>query len=213
MMPKTAISRRLALAIGGLAVLAPRLAIALPVIGQPAPAFKAMDEIGRARSLSDFAGKIVVLEWTSSDCPYSHKHYDSGTMQALQAKAVKQGVVWLTVSSSAKGNEGYFTAKTARAWRAKVGSHATAVLLDSAGTVGRAYGARATPHLFVIDRAGRVVYMGGIDDRPYQDPESLKGAKPYVANALADLKAGRPVADPVSAPYGCAVRYGATASS
>ena len=203
----SAMSRRLALAIGGLAILAPRLAFALPAVGRPAPAFKALDETGRARSLADFAGKIVVLEWTSSDCPYSHKHYDSGTMQALQAKAVKAGVVWLTVSSSAPRNAGYFTTKTARAWRVKVGSHATAILLDSAGTVGRAYGARTTPHMFVIDRAGRVAYMGGIDDRPYQDPESLKGAKPYVANALADLQAGRPVADPVSAPYGCAVRY------
>ena len=203
----TAISRRLALAIGAVAVAAPRLAFALPVIGQPAPAFRAMDEAGKARSLADFKGKIVVLEWTSSDCPYSHKHYDSGTMQALQAKAVKDGVVWLTVSSSAPRMEGYFTAKAARAWRAKVGSHATAVLLDSPGVVGRAYGAKTTPHMFVINKNGRVAYMGGIDDRPYQDPESLKGAKPYVADALADLKAGRPVADPVSAPYGCAVRY------
>jgi len=203
----TAVSRRLALVIGALAVAAPHLAFALPVIGQPAPAFRAMDETGKARSLADFKGKVVVLEWTSSDCPYSHKHYDSGTMQALQAKAVKDGVVWLTVSSSAPRMEGYFTARTAKAWRAKVGSHATAVLLDSAGTVGRAYGAKTTPHMFVIDRAGRVAYMGGIDDRPYADPESLKGAKPYVANALADLKAGRPVAEPVSAPYGCIVRY------
>ena len=203
-----AVSRRLALLAAGLAVFAPGLAVALPRIGAPAPAFRAMDETGKARSMAEFAGKVVVLEWTSSDCPYSHKHYDSGTMQALQAKAVKDGVVWLTVSSSAKGNEGYFTAKAAKAWRAKVGSHATAILLDSPGTIGRAYGARTTPHMFILDRMGRVAYMGGIDDRPYQDPESLKGAKAYVANALADLKAGRAVADPVSAPYGCAVRYG-----
>ena len=201
------ITRRLALAMSGLAVAAPGLAFALPAIGRPAPAFRAMDEMGRARALGDFAGKVVVLEWTSSDCPYSHKHYDSGTMQALQARAVKDGVVWLTVSSSAPRMEGYFTAKAARAWRAKVGSRASAILLDGAGTIGRAYGARTTPHMFVIDKAGRVAYMGGIDDRPYQDPESLKGATPYVANALADLKAGRPVAEPVSAPYGCAVRY------
>jgi peroxiredoxin len=202
-----ALSRRLALVLGAAAILAPGLAFALPVIGEPAPAFQAKDADGRARSLSEFAGKIVVLEWTSSDCPYSGKHYGSGNMQGLQMKAVKDGVVWLTVSSSAPGREGYFTPKTARAWRAKVGSHATAILLDGDGVVGRAYGARATPHMFVIDRAGRVVYMGGIDDRPYADPESLKGAKNYVANALADLKAGRPVAEPVSAPYGCSVRY------
>jgi peroxiredoxin len=205
--PMTAVTRRLALAIGGLALAAPHLALALPAIGQPAPAFKATDENGHARALSDFPGKIVVLEWTSSECPYSHKHYDSGTMQALQRRAVKDGVVWLTVSSSAPRMEGYFTPRAARVWRTKVGSHATAILLDGSGAIGRAYGARTTPHMFVIDKAGRIVYMGGIDDRPYAAPESLKGAKPYVANALADLKAGRPVAEPVSPPYGCSVRY------
>jgi peroxiredoxin len=202
-------SRRVVLAAGALAALAPRLALANPVIGQPAPPFEAMDADGHRRSLSDFAGKIVVLEWTSSDCPYCGKHYGSGNMQALQKKAVKEGVVWLTVSSSAPGREGYFTPQLARAWRAKVHSNATAILLDGDGKIGRAYGARATPHMFVIDRAGRMAYMGGIDDRPYQDPASLKGAKNYVALALADLKAGRPVAIPVSAPYGCSVRYGA----
>jgi peroxiredoxin len=205
----TVLSRRLLLAAVALAACAPGLASAAPAIGQPAPAFQAMDADGHSRALSDFAGKVVVLEWTSSDCPYSGKHYGSGNMQRLQKKAVKDGVVWLTVSSSAPGREGYFTPEIARAWRAKVGSHATAILLDGDGRVGRAYGARATPHMFVIDRDGRLVYMGGIDDRPYVDPASLKGARNYVALALADLKAGRPVAEPVSAPYGCSVRYGA----
>jgi hypothetical protein len=129
-------SRRLLLALGSLALCAPGLAVAAPVLGAPAPAFQAMDADGHARALSDFAGKIVVLEWTSSECPYSGKHYGSGNMQALQKAAVKDGVVWLTVSSSAPDREGYFTAKTARAWRAKVGSHATAILLDGEGRVG-----------------------------------------------------------------------------
>lgn len=204
----TVLSRRLALlAVGALLCGAPGLALAAPVVGEPAPAFQARDADGRTRALSDFAGKIVVLEWTSSDCPYSHKHYDSHNMQDLQAKAVKDGVIWLTVSSSAPDREGYFTPKIARAWRAKVGSHATAILLDGDGKVGRAYNARVTPHMFVIDKTGRLAYMGGIDDRPYADPESLKGAKNYVTAALADLKAGRPVAQPVSSPYGCSVRY------
>lgn len=200
-------SRRLVLAAGAAVLWTPRPAFAAAALGEPAPAFQAMDQDGHSRSLSDFAGKVVVLEWTSSDCPYCGKHYGSGNMQALQKKAVKDGVVWLTVSSSAPGREGYFTPGTARAWRAKVGSHATAILLDGDGKIGRAYGARATPHMFVIDRTGRVAYMGGIDDRPYVDPASLKGAKNYVTAALADLKAGRPVAQPVSAPYGCSVRY------
>jgi peroxiredoxin len=182
-------------------------AVAAPQLGAPAPDFQAVDATGHSRALKDFEGKIVVLEWTSSDCPYSGKHYNSGTMQRLQKAAVNDGVVWLTVSSSAPGREGYFTPETARAWKAKVRSNATAILLDGDGRVGRAYGARATPHMFIIDRAGRLAYMGGIDDRPYADPESLKGAKPYVALALADLKAGRPVATPVTAPYGCSVRY------
>jgi peroxiredoxin len=183
-------------------------ALAAPQLGQPAPAFRVMDADGRARSLSDFTGKIVVLEWTNSGCPYCGKHYGSGTMQALQRKAVNDGVVWLTVASSAPDMEGYFTRAAAHAWKDKVRNAATAILLDGDGKLGRAYGAKNTPHMFVIDKAGRVAYMGGIDDRPYADFESLKGAKPYVALALADLKAGRPVATPVSQPYGCAVKYG-----
>jgi peroxiredoxin len=183
-------------------------AFAQPELGQPAPPFKAIDDQGHPRSLADFKGKTVVLEWTSSGCPYVGKHYGSGTMQALQKKETADGVVWLTISSSAPDMEGYFTAPTARAWAAKQHWGGTALLLDSAGKIGREYGAKNTPHMFVIDKTGKVAYMGGIDDRPYADPESLVGAKPYVALALADLKAGRPVATPVSQPYGCAVRYG-----
>ena len=201
------ISRRTLLALAvSLGMTAP--ALAAPELGKPAPPFKAMDDKGHARSLSDFAGKTVVLEWTSSGCPYVGKHYGSGTMQALQKSETADGVVWLTISSSAPQMEGYFTAPTARAWASKQHWSGTALLLDSAGKSGREYGAKNTPHMFVIDKAGKVAYMGGIDDRPYADPESLKGAKPYVALALADLKAGRPVATPVSQPYGCAVRYG-----
>jgi peroxiredoxin len=182
-------------------------ALALPQLGQPAPAFKATDAAGHERSLSEFAGKTVVLEWTNSGCPYVGKHYDSGTMQSLQKKETAEGVVWLTVSSSAPNTQGYFTGPTARSWAAKEHWGGTAILLDSAGKVGREYGAKNTPHMFIVDKAGKVAYMGGIDDRPYSDPESLKGAKPYVAMALADLKAGRPVATPVSQPYGCSVKY------
>jgi peroxiredoxin len=181
---------------------------AMPQIGAPAPDFQATDADGHARTLKDFAGKTVVLEWISSDCPYTAKHYDSGTMQRLQKAARRQGVVWLTLSSAAAGRADYFTPRAAQAWEAKVHGAPTAVLLDGDGRIGRAYGAKVTPHMFVIDRAGRLAYMGGIDDRPYADPSSLTGAKPYVALALADLKAGRPVAIPVTAPYGCSIRYG-----
>ncbi len=181
---------------------------AMPQIGAPAPDFQATDADGHARALKDFAGKTVVLEWVSSDCPYTAKHYDSGTMQRLQKAARRQGVVWLTLSSATAGRADYFTPRAAKAWEAKVHGAPTAVLLDGDGKIGRAYGAKVTPHMFVISGAGRLVYMGGIDDRPYADPSSLTGAKPYVALALADLKAGRPVAIPVTAPYGCSIRYG-----
>ena len=156
----------------GLAALAGPAA-ALPQLGQPAPAFTAKDDNGKTVSLSQFAGKTVVLEWTNSGCPYVGKHYNSGTMQALQKKETADGVVWLTVSSSAPDMQGYFTAKTAKAWAAKEHWAGTDLLLDSAGKIGRAYEAKNTPHMFVIDKAGKIAYMGGIDDRPYEDPESL----------------------------------------
>jgi hypothetical protein len=129
-------------------------------------------------------------------------------MQRLQAKARKDGVVWLTVITDAPGTSGYMNAEQVRAWMKKVHSHATAVLLDSDGRVARAYEAKTTPHMFIVDKTGKLVYMGGIDDRPYTDPASLKGAKNYVALALAELKAGRPIAEPVTRPYGCSVKYG-----
>lgn len=199
------LTRRLALALGLAALAAPVLAE--PVINAPAPAFTAKDEAGRARSLSDYRGKTVVLEWTSDACPYSHKHYDSGNMQRLQAAARKDGVVWLTVMTAPPTSAEYMTPAEIVRWKKKVTSHANAVLIDTDGTLARAYEAKTTPHMFVIDRAGRLVYMGGIDDRPYVDPASLKGAVNYVAAALADLKAHRPIAQPVTRPYGCSVKY------
>jgi peroxiredoxin len=185
-------------------------AFATPQLGAPAPAFRATDAAGRTRTLAEFKGKVVVLEWTSDACPFSHKHYDSHNMQRLQARARRDGVVWLTVMTAPKGSAGYMTDAQVRAWKRKVGSHATAVLLDRDATLAHAYGARTTPHMFIVDKAGRLVYMGGIDNRPYADPASLKGATNYVALALADLKAGRAVAQPVTRPYGCAVEYPVT---
>lgn len=183
-------------------------ALAAPAVGQPAPAFQAVDDDGRKRSLSEFKGQVVVLEWTNKGCPYVQKHYDSGNMQRLQKQATKDGAVWLTVISSAPDTQGHMTAPEAKAWKVKANAASTAVLLDPAGRVGRAYDARTTPHMYIVDPAGKLVYMGGIDDRPSSEPASLKGAKNYVAAALADLKAGRAVAQPVSRPYGCGVKYG-----
>ena len=181
---------------------------AAPTLGQPAPAFQALDAAGRTRSLSEFRGKTVVLEWTNNGCPYVQKHYNSGNMQSLQRQAAKDGVVWLTVISSAPGMQGYLTGPQARQWKGEVKAASADVLLDPKGTVGRAYEAKSTPHMFIVDKAGKLAYMGGIDDRPYSDPDSLKGATNYVAAALADIKAGRAVAQPATKPYGCSVKYG-----
>jgi peroxiredoxin len=201
------LDRRIVLAAALGAVLAGP-AFAAPTLGEPAPAFQAVDAAGRTRSLSEFAGRTVVLEWTNNGCPYVQKHYGSGNMQRLQKQATHAGVIWLTIISSAPGMQGYLTPSEAKAWKRKAYAASTDLLLDPEGRIGRAYEAKATPHMFIIDKAGKVAYMGGIDDRPYADPASLKGAKNYVAAALADLKAGRPVAVAVSKPYGCSVKYG-----
>ncbi len=199
-------TRSLALA-AGLAVAFSAPAFAAPVIGQPAPAFIVKDGDGKTRSLSEFKGKTVVLEWTNAGCPYVQKHYNSGNMQALQKGAAKDGVVWLTLVSSAPGKQGYVSPAEARTWKTSSGAGSTALLLDPSGQVGKAYDARTTPHMYVVDKTGKLVYMGGIDDKPTADPSSLKGAKNYVTAALSDVKAGRAVATPVSKPYGCSVKY------
>ena len=183
-------------------------ALAAPAIGQPAPAFTIKDGAGKTRSLAEFKGQTVVLEWTNAGCPYVQKHYESGNMQGLQKAATQDGVVWLTLISSAPGKQGYVSSDEAKTWRTATGAGATALLLDPAGRVGRTYQAKVTPHMYVVNAAGTLVYMGGIDDKPSADPASLKGAKNYVAAALADLSAGRPVANTVSRPYGCTIKYG-----
>jgi len=183
-------------------------AVAAPAVGQPAPAFTAVDASGKTRSLSEYKGRTVVLEWTNEGCPYVRKHYDSGNMQSLQREATKDGVAWLTIVSSAPGTQGYLTQATAKTWKAKERAAPTDVLLDPKGVVGRAYDAKTTPHMYVIDRTGKLAYMGGIDDQPSSDPDSLKGARNYVVAALADVKAGRAVAQSVTRPYGCSVKYG-----
>jgi hypothetical protein len=201
------LDRRTAIALfAASAVAAP--AFAAPTVGQPAPAFQAVDAAGKTRSLSEFKGKTVVLEWTNEGCPYVRKHYDSGNMQGLQKSATADGAVWLTVVSSAPGMQGYLAPADVKTWKAREKAAPTDVLLDPKGVVGRAYEAKTTPHMYVIDKSGKLVYMGGIDDKPSSDPASLKGAKNYVIAALADVKAGRPVAQATTRPYGCSVKYG-----
>ena len=201
------LDRRVLIASLAAALAAPTLASAAPTLGQAAPAFTAVDADGRTRSLADFRGRTVVLEWTNQGCPYVQKHYNSGNMQGLQKQATADGTVWLTIISSAPGFQGHLTGPQAKAWKAKARVASTGVLLDPKGTVGRAYQAKVTPHMYVIDKAGKLVYMGGIDDKASSDPESLKTARNYVTAALADVKAGRPVAQAATRPYGCSVKY------
>lgn len=196
------ITRRLVAAGLPLTALVPTLAHA-----RPAPDFTAIDADGKPRSLSEFRGKTVVLEWVNEGCPYVKKHY-SGNMQGLQQAARADGVVWLTIASSAPGKQGYFPdGAAARTWADSKGAKPTAVLLDSDNKVATLYKAKTTPHMFVIDKTGAVVYEGAIDDTPTSKVEDLKTAKNLVAAALSDVKAGRKVATPFAAPYGCAVKY------
>ncbi|HUL77994.1 MAG TPA: thioredoxin family protein [Vicinamibacteria bacterium] len=187
------------------AVTAPALAQA--VVGQPAPPFSLVDSDGRTRSLADFAGKVVVLEWWNYECPFVGKHYGSGNMQKLQREWTAKGVVWLTVSSSAAGKQGHVDGAKANALMKERSGAPTAVLLDHDGKVGRAYGAKTTPHMFVIDPAGRLVYAGGIDDKPSTDRADISTARNYVVAALTEVLAGKPVTTPSSQPYGCGVKY------
>ena len=177
-------------------------------LGAPAPNFTLVDSNGNSVSLADFKGKTVVLEWTNHECPYVRKHYGGNAMQTLQKKWTGQGVVWLTVISSQPGSQGYVTAEQANKLTADRNAAPSAVLFDTKGDVGRTYGAQVTPHMYVITGAGTLVYMGGIDDKASSDPSSLKGAKNYVTAALADVKAGRAVAQAATRPYGCSVKYG-----
>lgn len=178
---------------------------AAPELGKPAPDFTLSDQSGKPVKLSDSKGKLVVLEWFNEGCPFVQKHYGSRNMQGLQKKYGAKGVVWYTVVSSKEGKQGHLTPADA-ADRLKA-MNSKAILLDGKGEVGRLYGAKTTPHMFVVDKKGTLIYMGGIDDNPSADPEDVKTAKNYVAAALDEALAGKPVSAPSSRPYGCSVKY------
>jgi AhpC/TSA family protein len=176
-------------------------------INAPAPDFSATDSYGKTRTLSAYKGKIVVLEWTNNGCPFVGKHYGSGNMQSLQKKYTGQGVVWLTVVSSAPGTQGYVNAEDANRDTERRGAAPTAVLLDPTGVLGHLYGAQATPHMYVISPDGQLVYMGAIDDVPSADPYDIPSSKNYVAAAIEEVKAGQRVTVPATKAYGCSVKY------
>lgn len=179
----------------------------MPENGRPAPAFSATDSHGRTRSLAEFRGQWVVLEWWNRDCPYVVKHYRSGNMQRLQRDYTGRGVVWLTIVSSAPGKQGYVTPEQANQTVAEQTAVPTAVLLDPTGVVGRLYGARNTPQMYVINPQGVVLYGGAIDNRPSARLSDIEGAHNYLSAALDEAMAGRPVTTPRTEPYGCTVKY------
>lgn len=177
------------------------------VNGQPAPDFELKDTAGQSRKLSDFKGKYVVLEWVNHGCPFVVKHYGSRNMQGLQKEATGKDVVWLSICSSAEGKQGYHTAEEWQNVNHEKGFAGTAVLLDPAGAVGRQYGARTTPHMYVVDPNGTLIYQGAIDDKPSTDQDDIPGAKNYVRVALDEAIAGKPVSQGQTKPYGCSVKY------
>jgi peroxiredoxin len=193
-------------AIDGLARALPAEAAAAKV-GEAAPAFTSTSTSGAAVSLAEHRGKLVILEWTNHDCPYVRKHYDTGNMQALQRETTGAGVVWLTIISSAPGEQGYVKPAQADELTASRKAAPTAVLLDPKGEVGKMYGATNTPHMYLVDKAGVLVYAGAIDDRPTSRRGDVPGANNYVRAALQSVTAGQPVKTPVTRAYGCTVKY------
>jgi len=175
--------------------------------GTMAPDFTLSDTKGQKRSLSEYRDRYVVLEWTNHKCPFVDKHYGSGNMQKLQKYSLQQGAAWLTILSSGPGLQGHVSAEEADSLMKKSGSKVTAYLFDTDGRVGKLYGAKATPHMFVIDPAGKIVYQGAIDSIRSSDPADIPMAKNYVRIALADALAGKPIEVTDTRPYGCSIKY------
>jgi peroxiredoxin len=182
-------------------------AIAGPVIGEMAPNWTGTDTNGVEHALSDFKGKTVIMEWTNHDCPYVKKHYDSGNMQSLQKEATDNGAVWVSIASSAEGKQGHVTAETGNQVMTDVGSNATAKILDASGEIGKMYDAKTTPHMFVVDPEGTLVYAGAIDSDPSFKQDGIADATNYVKAAWEAVVAGEPVEVVSTQAYGCSVKY------
>jgi peroxiredoxin len=191
----------------GILAAPPAWAAAVAKVGDAAPGFTVSATTGKSVSLADQRGKLVILEWTNHDCPYVRKHYETGNMQSLQRETTAQGVVWLTLISSSPGTQGYVTPKQADDLTVTRKANPTSVLLDPTGAVGKTYGATNTPHMYLIDKSGLLLYAGAIDDRPTTRRADVQGAHNYVRAALEDVAAGRAVQTPVTRAYGCTVKY------
>jgi hypothetical protein len=196
---------RTAAAIGALAAASGAATAAAP--GTPAPGFTLTDTAGRTVNLADYKGRFVVLEWTNPECPFVQKHYVSKNMQALQKEAGGKDVVWLSINSTSEDSGEYKTGDQMANWMRAQGAAPKATLIDGKSTTGRAYAAKTTPHMFVVDPTGRIVYNGAIDDKRSANPADTKTANNYVRAALTEAMAGKPVTVASTTPYGCSVKY------
>jgi hypothetical protein len=176
-------------------------------VGEAAPDFRATDSSAQIHKLSEYRGKFVVLEWHNNGCPYTRKHYESGNMQRLQKEWTGRGVIWFTVISSAPGQQGFVTAKQENDYLKQMSASPTAALLDPQGDVGRAYAAKTTPHMFIVNPNGVLIYDGAIDNKATTDQGDIATATNYVSQALEEAMASKPVSTPTSRPYGCSVKY------
>jgi hypothetical protein len=193
-------------ALCGVTLLAASGAMAQAVVGKPAPAFRATDASGKTVALSDYTGKFVVLEWTNPNCPFVGKHYNSGSMPASQRRAVAEGVAWLSIQTIPDDRDHKALARL-QAWQKSKKASPTATIVDADGRIARAYLAKATPHMYIVDPKGTLIYAGAIDSKPSTDPADIKTATNYVSQALDEALSGKPVSHPVSQAYGCAVEY------
>lgn len=205
--PIRLVSTLLTAAALALATANPTAQAAAPTPGQAAPNFTLTDSNGKQHSLTDFKGKYVILEWTNAKCPFVVKHYASNNMQKTQKMAADKGAVWLAVNSSAAGKEGSLSPDEAKAIAKKDYANCAALLLDPDGATGKLYGAKTTPHMFIINPEGKVVYAGAIDSIKSADPTDIAKATNYVSTALEESLAGKPVTTSSSQPYGCSVKY------
>lgn len=176
-------------------------------IGTAAPDFSVVDMNGKTQKLSDYKGKYVILEWYNKDCPYVRKHYDSKNMQKLQTEMTGKGIVWLTVNSSAPGKQGHLSAADTKTNAAKEGSKASDILLDEKGVMGKAYGAKTTPHMYLIDPQGVLRYNGAIDSNDSADPKTIATAENYIVAAVNSAQKGEKIPKETTKPYGCSVKY------
>lgn len=204
---RTLVVAAVAAGLSAAGLLAPALATAAPSVGQTAPDFSLTDTAGKTVRLSDFKGKHVVLEWVNPGCPYVRKHYHSANMQGTQKETTGKGVVWLAINSTETASHDYLEPKRLASWMSEQKAAPTLTLMDVEGTVGQAYGARTTPHMYIVNPQGKLIYAGGIDSIASSRAEDVKTAVNYVKQGVSQALAGQALTNPTTRPYGCSIKY------